>query len=72
MSRDPLNLDRVEKRAARLELQVAPGDILRLVAEVRRLRNVRLKARQWIVNCVDPAVVGPEVKQQMLDTLDDA
>ena len=66
------DLDMIEVRAERLDLQVAPSDILRLVAEVRELRAKVAQARTWIVNCVDPAEVGVEAKRRMLDALDDA
>lgn len=38
-------------------------------AEVERLQDQLAAARQWIVNCVDPAVVGLNAKQRMLDAL---
>ena len=67
-------------RYARLHIEAAlEGRSRPLILEQRRaeaaeserdaLREKVAKARQWIVNCVDPAVVGVAQKQRMLDAL---
>jgi hypothetical protein len=41
----------------------------RALAERDEARATIAQARRWIVNCVDPAIVGPEAKRDMLATL---